>query len=147
MANKGALVYFNGKWLSMQEAVARGLLKPKAKRKYRNIPTPDSEGRIHPSKLQAAVTDRLRAEGWKVIPEVSMPLSERAKDRIRIDALVIEPKPHYMGMGEPKAYLARFVEIKARDKKTGEIKDHAVSKQKRRRFSDRYGITIEVVTK
>ncbi len=106
---------------------------PSSHRKWRNIPTHDSQGVLHPSKLQARVTDRLRCAALAVIPEVSMPLSERPRDRIRIDALVIL---RVLPDGE---FIGKFVEVKGVDLGEG--------KQKRRRFEDRYGIQIEVIRK
>ncbi len=99
--------------------------------KYNAVPTPDSEGRIHPSKLQALVTDRIRGDAVAVIPEVSMPLSTRKNDRIRVDCLVIE------AVNEDGSFRGRFVEVKGKDLGEG--------KQKRRRFEDLYHIPIQVV--
>ena len=102
--------------------------------KYGNIPTADSQGRVHPSRLQARVTDRLRLEGAvAVIPEISMPLSVRPNDRIRIDALAI------LKIDENGFFLGRFVEIKGMDLPAGI--------QKRRRFEDAYGVKILVIKK
>ncbi len=105
----------------------------KRRNKYNAIPTADGEGRVHPSKLQARVTDRIRGDAVAVIPEVSMPLSTRKNDRIRIDCLVIE------AVNEDGSFRGRFVEVKGKDLGEG--------KQKRRRFEDAYGIPVEVVTK
>ena len=116
--------------LMRQGRIPKGALIRKAN-KYHAVPTADAEGRVHPSKLQAMVTDRLRAGGSIVIPEVSIPLSERPRDRIRIDALEIEsilPDGYFCG---------RFVEIKGFDTQAGI--------QKRRRFEDRFGLKIEVI--
>lgn len=107
--------------------------KPVKPGKWRNVPTEDAQGRVHPSKLQARITDRLRNEYMAVIPEVSMPLSERKNDRIRIDCLVIQEE---LTGG---FFIGKFIEIKGRDLGEG--------KQKRRRFEDTYLIPIEVVTK
>lgn len=129
----------------IQEALRRGwtLPEPKVKpsekpwgkrNKFNAVPTADSTKRRHPSKLQATVTDRIRGEGKIVIPEVSIPLSERKADRIRIDCLVIEGLDEATG-----TFHGRFVEIKGLDLGEG--------KQKRRRFEDTYGIRIEVIRK
>lgn len=101
--------------------------------KWRNIPTEDAQGRVHPSKLQARITDRLRGEYLAVIPEVSMPLSERKNDRIRVDCLVIQEEL------TDGFFIGKFIEIKGRDLGEG--------KQKRRRFEDAYGVQIEVQTR
>jgi hypothetical protein len=127
----------------IQRAIERGDLdaktlevsRPARKRsgKYNATPTQDKTGRVHPSKLQARVTDRLRANAKAVIPEVSIPLSARSNDRIRIDALVIVAT-HTDG-----TFTGRFVEIKGMDLPTGV--------QKRRRFEDAYGVEIQVIKK
>jgi hypothetical protein len=109
-------------------------MKPRvAKNKYHAVPTADAQGRVHPSKLQARVTDRLRVAYRAVIPEVSIPLSERPDDRIRIDALVIER------VIDDGFFIGRFIEIKGKDLPAGI--------QKRRRFEDLYGLKIEVIRK
>ena len=107
------------------------LVQGAAGRKYLNCPTEDGCGFRHPSKLQARVTDALRARAKAVITEVSVPLSPRANDRIRIDALVIE------SVREDGSFIGRFVEVKGCDLAAGV--------QKRRRFEDRYGVPIRVV--
>jgi hypothetical protein len=112
---------------------APGKGKPARSHKYNAQPTEDAQGWKHPSKLQARVTDCLRASCKAVIPEVSIPLSPRPKDRIRIDALVItdiEPDGSFSGY---------FAEIKGMDLGEG--------KQKRRRFEDAYGVSITLIRK
>ena len=112
-------------------AMAQKSNKPVAPNKYRAIRTPDATGRVHPSKLQARVADQLRLGAHAVIDEVSMPLSERPADRIRIDFLVIhEVNPDGTFRGE-------FVEAKGQDLGEG--------KQKRRRFEDRNRVPIRVI--
>lgn len=101
--------------------------------KYHAVPTADSTGRVHPSKLQARITDRLRGEYLTVIPEVSIPLSDRQRDRIRIDAMAI------IKVNDDGSFVGRMIEIKGKDLGEG--------KQKRRRFEDEYGIPIEVLKK
>ena len=102
-----------------------------ARNKYNAIATADATGHVHPSRLQADVTHRLREAARAVICEVSMPLSSRKNDRIRIDALqVIE-------INEDGTFVGRFVEAKSRDLDAG--------KQRRRRFEDAYGLQILVI--
>jgi hypothetical protein len=115
------------------QAAIRAKAGLKGRNKYNAVPTPDSEGRVHPSRLQATVTDRLRAGAHAVIPEVSIPLSPRPADRIRIDALVI------LSVHPDGSFVGRFVEVKGLDIGAG--------KQKRRRFEDVYGVDIEVITR
>lgn len=112
------------------DEVAPAAAKPN---KYHAQPTADSTGRVHPSKLQARITDRLRGEYLTVIPEVSIPLSDRQRDRIRIDAMAI------IKVNDDGSFVGRMIEIKGKDLGEG--------KQKRRRFEDEYGIPIEVLKK
>jgi len=102
--------------------------------KYNARPTADAEGRVHPSALQARVTDRLRHGAVAVVPEVSMPLSARKNDRIRIDCLVIHEV-----LEDGARFVGEFVEVKGVDLGEG--------KQKRRRFEDAFGVTITIERK
>jgi len=99
--------------------------------KYNARPTADAEGRVHPSALQARVTDRLRHGAVAVVPEVSMPLSARKNDRIRIDCLVVHEV-----LEDGARFVGEFVEVKGVDLGEG--------KQKRRRFEDLYQVNITV---
>lgn len=109
--------------------IAPALKKPN---KYGAIPTADSTGRVHPSKLQARVAERLAGEGV-VLHEVSIPLSTRKADRIRIDALVI------LETFADGTFRGQWVEAKGKDLGEG--------KQKRRRFEDMTGCKMRVETK
>lgn len=120
--------------LLAQGRITPAMLKPReVVNKYHAQPTADSTGRVHPSKLQARITDRLRGEYLTVIPEVSIPLSDRQRDRIRIDAMAI------IKVNDDGSFVGRMIEIKGKDLGEG--------KQKRRRFEDEYGIPIEVLKK
>lgn len=126
-----------------QKLLRQGRVKPEDFRpavaapkgnKNHAVPTADSTGRVHPSKLQARVTDRERALNPAVIPEVSVPLSTRSRDRMKIDLLiveVIEPDGlHFRGrFADPKGQVSRDWE------------------QRRRRFLDLYGLNIEIIKK
>ena len=106
--------------------------------KFHAVRTIDSAGFEHPSKLQAKVTSDYRTLAQigqirSVMTEVSIPLSLRKKDRIRIDLCVVhEILPDGRFIGE-------FVDAKGMDLAAGI--------QKRRRFEDAYGIPIEVIRK
>jgi hypothetical protein len=95
--------------------------------------TKDSTGWIHPSKLQAGVTDRLRLDAAAVIPEVSIPLSQRPRDRIRLDCLVIKE------VHEDGTFTGYFADPK------GHLEEKW--KQKARRFADLYGTPILLIKK
>lgn len=105
----------------------------RAKGRKAAIKTPDATGWIHPSRHQAAVTDRLRDGAVAVIPEVSIPLSQRKRDRIRLDCLVIE------SVGEDGRFTGYFADPK------GHMEE--AWKQKARRFADTYGVPVLVIKK
>lgn len=105
--------------------------KSTGKRRHGNIPTYDSQGRLHPSKKQARITDEYRLTHLAVIPEVSMPLSHRNGDRIRVDMLVVHK------ILDDGTFIGEFVDPK------GHLTD--TWKQKMRRFEDAYGLTITLV--
>ena len=94
-------------------------------------PTYDSTGWLHPSKLQANVTDDLRGKAVTVIPEVSIPLSQRPRDRIRLDALVIDE------VLENGRFVGHFSEAKGFTECSW--------LQKARRFADIYGLPIQII--
>lgn len=110
--------------------IAPALKKPN---KYGAIPTADSTGRVHPSKLQATWTDRLRAAYLAVIPEVTMPIEHDGSDNIRMDVLAIER------VNDDGSFVGRMIEIKGRDLPEG--------KKKRARFERQYGVPVTVLRK
>jgi hypothetical protein len=101
------------------------------------VKTADSTGWIHPSKLQAHVTDDLRADAHSVIPEISIPLSQRPRDRIRLDGLIIEEMLD--DPARPGRFIAYIGEAKGWTERTW--------LQKARRFTDTYRVPINVIKK